>query len=242
MFYLIASGGQPPNVGFSSDNFLNTDNFSITAVSAVSGQPYTHSFKVVYPASVINEVGNSVYTLYACYDGGSNATSNIDTQNPDDTITLTQQNVDFAQYFQIDTISNGDYPIGDLTVKLLYFSSAGKEFSINVLYNASNLWDIGFGATTGYSIKYTEKPNGVNVADWLQSIDWSLATTFSAVSKPSWINAVAITSPTASGTFDGNIAFYPSTNSTGSQRAFAMGIFANGASTPSDILTVIQFI
>ena len=242
MFYLIASGGQPPNVGFSSDNFLNTDNFSITAVSAVSGQPYTHSFKVVYPASVINEVGNSVYTLYACYDGGSNATSNIDTQNPDDTITLTQQNVDFAQYFQIDTISNGDYPIGDLTVKLLYFSSAGKEFSSNVLYNASNLWDIGFGATTGYSIKYTEKPNGVNVADWLQSIDWSLATTFSAVSKPSWINAVAITSPTASGTFDGNIAFYPSTNSTGSQRAFAMGIFANGASTPSDILTVIQFI
>lgn len=251
--YLIASGGQNPNIEVSISPAQAavmgaTSIWNISDITAVSGQPYTHTFNINYFQNIQVELlaATLSYQVKAFYVGDFPAQSN-NTSVPDDILTVNQNPADFASFTSpgttnspfsmgsVDSYSFGE--LGDWSGTAFAFYNNGVNI-VDSTIDATGGIEFGIYATNGFTLGYIEFTTPAEA----QSLDWSNDTVFSGASSPSWITSVSITNPSTSGGYDGSLSFgIADTSPPNDFRGVAIGIFPNGeTSNPSDVLVIYQ--
>ena len=238
----------------------------ITNVTAVTGQPYTHTYQYTVPMN--NLTASKLVTAAVFYTGSSSYASN-QTNVPDNQITFTQAPSPFAWFIENFTdlevyplFANDTQPTSMPTASVTtnmansvmaiqnfvngfqysfnpnaVLATNGINYSNTVAGTLFNL--IGIYASTGYSLKYIE---GTTASVNFGFEGGYTVNDFTVSSKPSWITDVALSTTSSSNNFaDGAIKFKISPNTTsGLTRLFVIGMFFSGATSPARVIEIKQ--
>ena len=253
-------------IGPSSNEDDLTFSNQITNVTAVAGQPYTHTYQYTVPIN--NLTASKLVTAAVFYTGSSNYASN-QTNVPDDQITFTQAPSPFAWFIENFTdlevyplFANDTQPTSTPTasvatnmansVMAIQNFVNGFQYSFNpaavlatngINYSntaAGTLFNfVGIYASTGYSLKYIE---GTTASYNFGFEGGYIVNDFTVSSKPSWITDVALSTTSSGNNFaDGAIKFKISPNTTGGLiRLFVIGMFLSGATSPARVIEIKQ--
>ena len=259
--YLIASGGTLPVVQIVPQAFGDQiDLWEIIEVTAVGGQPYTHTYKITVndnDGAFLNLPGTISATVNAFYQDNTNggSTASNTTTTPDDTLTVVQASGPFGYFIAqnanpVPGVAPQD-PTGVISAQgsLLdgefdgvlgwsaYFSSVGLN-QVNGIDYTSTLFDlVGYWTDASGSLKYIEGTGSS------PATTWAGAAVFSAASNPSWLSGVVVTAPSPSGSANGIIKFtindYIGANTA---RYASVGLFTSASSTlPSHVFHIVQY-
>jgi len=259
--YLIASGGTLPVVQIVPQAFGDQiDLWEIIEVTAVGGQPYTHTYKITVndnDGAFLNLPGTISATVNAFYQDNTNggSTASNTTTTPDDTLTVIQSAGPFGYFIAQNAnpvpgvlpqeptgVQNSSGSLfGQQSDGVLgwgaFFSSVGVNQYNNIDYT-STLFDlVGYWTDASGSLKYIEGTTSSPATTWVGSA------VFSGASHPSWLSGVVTTAPSPAGNANGIIKFSIDDYVGANQYRYAtIGLFTSASSTlPSHVFYIVQY-